>query len=314
MIGIFQQVERVIIMGWRTIVVTQHAKVSLMTGNLVIQTDTDRLHVPVRDVGVLLFQTLQAVITAPAIIALAEKQAKIIFTGQNGQPICTTSGDYTKAQSMVTVGKQVTWNPQRIQKLWTRIVASKIQNQIQVVRFIGQDTKDLDQEFKQLELNDVTNREAVIARKYFPLVFGPDFSRTDLDPINAALNYGYALLLAAIDQAISTRGYLTCWGIHHSRTDNANNLGSDLMEPFRPVIDQWVSQQKMRDFTPDIKYGLVELLDVELTFNDQKTILRNAIPKYVDQCLNYLDQTSQKIRIEVDLPSEVSSHAINGSV
>lgn len=70
----------------------------------------------------------------------------------------------------------------------------------------------------------------------------------------------------------------------------------------------------MRDFTPDIKYGLVELLDVELTFNDQKTILRNAIPKYVDQCLNYLDQTSQKIRIEVDLPSEVSSHAINGSV
>lgn len=59
-------------MGWRTVVVTQHAKVSLMTGNIVIQTDTDRYHVPVRDIGVLLIQTMQAVITAPAIVALAE--------------------------------------------------------------------------------------------------------------------------------------------------------------------------------------------------------------------------------------------------
>lgn len=301
-------------MGWRTVVVTQHAKVSLSTGNLVIQTDTDRLHVPVRDVGVLLIQTLQAVITAPAVVALAEVQAKIIFTGRDGQPICTTSGDYSNVQSTVTVGKQMTWSKSRIATLWTRVTASKLQNQIQVVEFVGGETTSLRQELDQLEVGDVTNREAVVARRYFPRLFGQDFSRTDLTPVNAALNYGYAILLSAVDQAICTRGYLTCWGIHHTRTDNAFNLGSDLMEPFRPVVDQWVSQQKIRDFTPDIKYGLVDLLNVQLTYNHQNTILRNAIPKYVDQCLNYLGEVTDQVRIEVALPSEVSSHAINGHV
>ncbi|CAJ1225427.1 hypothetical protein LZY01_14410 [Levilactobacillus zymae] len=115
-------------MGWRTIVVTQHAKISLMTGNLVVQTDTDRYHIPVRDVGVLLIQTVQAVITAAALVALAEVQAKVIFTGRDGQPICTTTGDYSNAQSAVTVQEQVAWPQDRMMKLWTRIVASKLQN------------------------------------------------------------------------------------------------------------------------------------------------------------------------------------------
>lgn len=301
-------------MGWRTVVVTQHAKVSLTAGNIVIQTDSDRYHVPVRDIGILLMQTMQAVITTPAIVALAEVQAKILFTGRDGQLACATTGDYANSQSAVTVLEQVNWSEERTQRLWTRIIASKIRNQIQVADFIGVETDDLEQELTGLELNDISNREAVVARRYFPLVFGDDFSRSDLTATNAALNYGYAILLSLVDQAIGVRGYLTCLGIHHSRTDNAYNLGSDLMEPFRPIVDQWVSQQVLRDFTPDIKYGLVDLLNVALVFNGQKTILRNAITKHVGNCLNYLAQTTDKIRIEVEIPNEVSSYAINGTV
>ncbi|SMS13216.1 type II CRISPR-associated endonuclease Cas1 [Levilactobacillus zymae] len=301
-------------MGWRTVVVTQHAKISLMTGNLVVQTDTDRYHIPVRDVGVLLIQTVQAVITAAALVALAEVQAKVIFTGRDGQPICTTTGDYSNAQSAVTVQEQVAWPQERMMKLWTRIVASKLQNQIRVAQFVNAPIENLQQELDQLEFNDITNREAVVARRYFPLIFGDDFSRSDLTPINAALNYGYAILLSTVDQAIGVRGYLTCLGIHHARTDNAYNLGSDLMEPFRPIIDQWVSQQKIRDFTPDIKYGLVDLLNVAMTYNGQQTILRNAIPKYVGHCLDYLSGTVGTIQVEVEIPNEVSSHALNGTV
>lgn len=301
-------------MGWRTVIVTQHAKVSLVTGNIVIQTDTDRYHVPVRDIGMLLIQTMQAVITAPAIVALAEVQAKIMFTGRDGQPACTTSGNYANAQSAVTVQEQVAWPEDRVAKLWTRIVASKIQNQIRVVEVIEASPAPLQQELDQLELNDPTNREAVVARRYFPLLFGEGFSRSDFSPVNAALNYGYAILLATVDQAIGVRGYLTCLGIHHSRTDNAYNLGSDLMEPFRPIVDQWVAQRKIRDFTPDIKYGLVDLLNVAIVYNDQETILRNAIPKYVGACLEYLAGTKDEIQVEVGIPNEVSSHAINGTV
>lgn len=301
-------------MGWRTVVVTQHAKVSLMTGNLVIQTDTERYHVPVSDVGVLLMQTMQAVITTAAIVALAEVQATIIFTGRDGQLSCTTSGNYANAQSAELIRKQVDWRAQRVAQLWMRVVASKLQNQIQVAQFMNHDTEQLQQELDQLELNDVTNREAVVARRYFPLIFGSDFSRSDFSPVNAALNYGYGIILSSIDQAIGVYGYQTCLGIHHARTDNAYNLGSDLMEPFRPLVDQWVARQHIRDFTPDVKYGLVDLLNVNLKFNGQQTILRNAIPKHVGNCLHYLGEETNQIKIEVEIPNEVSSYAINGHV
>lgn len=171
-------------MGWRTIVVTQHAKISLMTGNLVIQTDSERYHVPVRDVGILLIQTMQAVLTTACIVALAETQAKIIFTGRDGQPICTTSGNDQQAQLAVTIEKQVNWSEERVEKLWTRIITAKIKNQIAVAQFSGgAETTALKQELNQVEINDVTNREAVVARKYFPLLFGSGFSRSDLSPI-----------------------------------------------------------------------------------------------------------------------------------
>lgn len=302
------------IMGWRTVVVTQHAKVSLNANSLLIQTDQDRYHVPVEDVEVLLIQTLQAVITTAAISALAEVHAKIVFTGRSGQPCCEVNDYAPNARTAATVIGQVTWSQELIAKLWTRIVASKIDMQIQVAQFNHCKVEKLCSERDKLELNDMTNREAVVAHQYFPLIFGQDFSRSDFNVINAALNYGYSILLATINRAITAKGYLTCIGIHHSNESNTYNLGSDLMEPFRPIIDLWLSQHRLTDFTPDVKIGLIDLLNVELKFNGQKTIMRRAIVQHVSNCLNYLSGEADKIRIEVELPNEVSYHAINDHV
>lgn len=107
---------------------------------------------------------------------------------------------------------------------------------------------------------------------------------------------------------------MTCIGIHHDRTDNQYNLGSDLMEPFRPIIDQWVATHKFNEFTPDIKYGLVDLLNLELVFNGKKGLLRNIIGDYVNDCLRFLNQEINHINVEVTIPNEVSSREINGFI
>lgn len=301
-------------MGWRTILISQHAKISLETGNLVIQTNSDRYHTPVRDINILLIQTLQAVITTAAVAALSEVHAKIIFTGRDGQPISETTGCYPNSRTAALVCSQVNWEKNRIENLWTRIVAAKLNNQIEVAKLVGANTISLSDEVDKLELNDATNREATVARQYFPLLFGKNFSRSDLVPVNAALNYGYSILLSLINRSIVSRGYLTCFGIHHISTENSFNLGSDLMEPFRPIIDFWVSQQKINDLTPDIKFGLVRLLEVNMVFNGKQEILSNAVDRYVAVCLHYLSGETDQVRIEVEVPNEVSDHAINDYV
>lgn len=195
--------------------------------------------------------------------------------------------------------------------LWTKIVAAKIINQLQVLDIYGHDISLISDELNQLELNDETNREAVVARKYFPLLFENEkFSRRSMTAVNAALNYGYSILLSTINRAIVTKGYLTQLGIHHQNTENQFNLGSDLMEPFRPVIDYWVANQNFTELTPDVKFGLVDSLNLEITFNDKKMLVRNAINLYVSQCLNYLSEKSKKIKIEMRFNNEVPNNAL----
>ncbi|RRK10920.1 type II CRISPR-associated endonuclease Cas1 [Lactiplantibacillus garii] len=301
-------------MGWRNMVITQHAKVSYSNRLLIIQTDQDKYHVPITDLQLLLIGTTQAVVTTSAVCALAEAHVKIVFTDHQGEPVCETNDYYPTRRTADLVRKQVAWSTQRVENLWTKITASKITNQIQVIDFIGGDSQELSDELDKLELNDATNREAVVANKYFTLLFGDEFHRRNFDPANAALNYGYALLLSLVNREIVSNGYLTCIGIHHVNNENEFNLGSDLMEPFRPIVDQWVSQQKFIELTPDVKIGLVALLSVEINFNGQQTYLSNAISQHVASCLHFLSEETDEIKVEVILPDEVSSHAINSHV
>lgn len=140
-----------------------------------------------------------------------------------------------------------------------------------------------------------------------------DESRRDFSATNAALNYGYAILLSAVNREIVANGYLTQLGIHHHSQENEFNLGSDLMEPFRPIIDGWVKHHQFKEFNVEVKYGLVQLLDFEFKYNQKNTILRNAISRHVSNCLKYLSEEIAETEIEVEI-NEVSDNAFNGDV
>ena len=303
-------------MGWRSVIITQHAKLTYSMQMMIVQTRDGINQIPIEDINLLLVSTTQAVITSALISKLAQNQTKVIFVDEKDNPVVETAVYYPGARNMAKLKKQFNWDEHLKEMLWTRIVSQKIKNQIAVLANYHLDKDEVQSELDQLEINDESNREAIAARKYFMLLFDKDFVRRDTNAINAALDYGYAILLSSFNREIVMNGYLTYFGIHHCSQENQFNLASDLMEPFRPFVDYWVkAHEKIKELTPDIKYGLVELLSLEIKFNGKKTLLTNAITVYVRECLKFLSGESKKLpEMEMSLTNEVPNNALNDNV
>ena len=303
-------------MGWRSVIITQHAKLTYSMQMMIVQTRDGINQIPIEDINLLLVSTTQAVITSALISELAQNQTKIIFVDEKGNPIVETAVYYPGTRNMAKLTQQFNWDDHLKELLWTKIVSQKIKNQIAVLENYHLDKDDVQIELDQLEINDESNREAIAARKYFMLLFDKNFVRRDTSAVNAALDYGYAILLSSFNREIVMNGYLTYFGIHHCSQENQFNLASDLMEPFRPFVDYWVkAHEKIKELTPDIKYGLVELLSLEIKFNGKKTLLTNAITVYVRECLKFLSGDSKELpEMEMSLTNEVPNNALNDNV
>ena len=301
-------------MGFRNVIITQHSKLSYSNNAMIVQNKDGINQIPLVDMDILLISTTQAVITSALVGKLAESGIKVIFIDNKNEPVTETVNYYPNNRSLGTYLQQYEWNDHVKEILWTKIVRSKIINQIKVLKNYQIDCQDLKNELDKLEINDMTNREAVVARKYFEKLFGNKYSRKDFTPMNAALNYGYSILLSAVNKEIVSAGYVTYLGIHHQSQENMFNFGSDLMEPFRPVVDYWLADKNFLDFTPDIKYGLVDLLNLEIKYNKKQMLLKNAIAKYVRDVIEYLNQETVEFDMEVEFTNEVPNNAINDNV
>ena len=122
-------------------------------------------------------------------------------------------------------------------------MAEKIRKQEEHLRYWRRPEADmLNGYINEIEFDDVTNREGHAAKVYFNALFGMDFTRTAENSLNAALNYGYALLLSTFNRCVVANGYLTQLGLFHDNMFNPFNLSSDLMEPYRPLVDYYVKQ------------------------------------------------------------------------
>ena len=148
----------------------------------------------------------------------------------------------------------------------------------------------LDTYLKEITWNDGTNREGHAAKVYFNSLFGLDFTRTEDSLINAALNYGYSVLMSAFAREIVASGYLTQLGIFHDNMFNQFNLASDLMEPFRILIDREVLMMTLEVFQHSEKMQLVNVLNHEVRIDGKVQYVINAIKIY---CISVFDALSE---------------------
>ena len=126
----------------------------------------------------------------------------------------------------------------------------------------------------------MTNREGHAAKVYFNALFGRDFTRTAENSINAALNYGYSLILSSFNRCIVANGYLTQLGLFHDNMFNPFNLASDFMEPFRPIVDYKVKQLNPEKFEHEEKMEILKILQGEVVINGRMEYVSNAIKIY----------------------------------
>ena len=268
-------------MSWRVVVVTSNAKVDFKMDYLVVRTLDETRRVHISEIGVLMLESTAISITSYALCELLAHKVKVIFCDQKRNPYgellpCSGSHDST-----AKIRQQMGWTNTNKEAVWTEIVRAKIRNQRDVLIHWNRPQADMLTEYlSQLQQGDSTNREGHAAKVYFNALFGMEFSRALALPENAALDYGYGLILSAVNREIATAGYLTQLGIFHDNVFNAYNLGCDLMEPLRPMIDDAVMKMKPDVFEKEQKHALVRLLHADVTLDGKKHVLLYALRLY----------------------------------
>lgn len=128
------------------------------------------------------------------------------------------------------------------------------------------------------------------------MLFGNSFIRFEDDHINAALNYGYTILCSAFNRVIALHGYNTALGIHHHSRNNPYNLSCDLMEPFRPFVDQVVYHMNGQELTWENKQRLIGLLHNKCTYDGYETTISNAIENFVLNAVSVMEVPRSKLK------------------
>lgn len=267
-------------MSWRTVVISKNAKLDYQLGYLVVR-NQDVVKIHINEIAVLIIETTSVSLTAALLCELTKKKVKIIFCDEKRNPSSELIPYYGSHDTSMKVRKQIAWSEDIKTAVWTEIVTEKIRKQAENLEHWNQGESELLYEYiSQMEFGDATNRDGHAAKVYFNALFGMDFTRTAENSINAALNYGYSLLLSTCTREITINGYITQLGLFHDNMFNPFNLASDLMEPFRPLVDNLIKQMAPEKFEHDEKMEVVKLLQKEIILAGRKEYLSNAMKLY----------------------------------
>lgn len=213
---------------------------------------------------------------------LVKNKIKVIFCDEKRNPSSELMPYYGSHDTSAKIRNQIAWNDDIKATVWTEIVTEKIRKQKELLERIGKDEEAmlLQNYIKEIQYGDSTNREGHAAKVYFNALFGKEFTRTADCNINAALNYGYSILLSSFTREIVANGYITQLGLFHDNMFNQFNLASDLMEPFRPIVDELVYDMELGTFEKEEKMKLVNILNQTVRINDRSEYVNNAVKIY----------------------------------
>lgn len=278
-------------MSWRVVVISKRSKLDYKMGSLVVRSEDEEKRIFLDDISVLMCETTAISITAYLLAELTARKIKVIFCDNKHNPASELVPMYGSYVSSGRIREQITWTETAKAKVWQQITKNKIMNQAKVLQKTGQNDKaaQLIIYANQVTPGDKTNREGHAAKVYFNSLFGLDFYRDASDIRNAILNYGYTILLACFNREIAASGYLTQLGIWHDNAENPFNLGSDLMEPYRPVIDWFAYEHSyFTVFEKEEKLQVLNLLNSKVRIDNTDQYLNNAIGIYARSVFNKL--------------------------
>ena len=279
-------------MSWRTVVVGGCGKLDYKMDYLVIRKQEGITRVHLSEIGILIIESTSISLTAALLCELVRKKVKVIFCDEQHNPYSELMSYYGSHDTSSKVKKQVAWRDSIKEMIWTEIVAEKIRKQAWHLGIVGcnEQSNMLTQYITELEPGDATNREGHAAKVYFNALFGLDFTRNEENSINAALNYGYGILLSCFTREIAANGYITQLGLFHDNMFNQFNLASDFMEPFRIMVDVTVKEMNPYCFERQEKFEVLQFLNEDVLIDGKHNFVSNAIKIYCRSVFDALNE------------------------
>ena len=287
-------------MGWRTIVVSKNCKLSYKNDYLIVRDDNLKM-IHLSEINTIIIENGMASITSYLINELANNKIKLIICDEKHNPSCEMVPYYGSFNTSKKRLNQTKWKQKKKDEAWQKIVQYKIYNQAKLLENLNiSGFEKLHEYVNQVELGDKSNREGHAAKVYFNLLFGVNFIRGREDNTNIALDYGYSILLSILNREVVNKGYITQLGINHKNEFNQFNLSCDLMEIFRPLVDEIVYENRELVFDKAFKYKLIDIYNRKILIENREQYLANAVPIFISSVFDFLEKEDCKKIINYD--------------
>lgn len=277
----------------KSILLENKASITVKNLQLVIKTESRESTIPLEDIGFLVVDHPEIYLSIPALNLLVENNTSIIICGINHLP----NGLFLNLNShhiqQEIFKNQIEATLPLKKQLWQQTIIEKIKNQGILLEKITGTKNAFDFLSSKVLSGDTSNMEGVAAAQYWKLFFTASenaksnilhFKRERYGEYpNNFLNYGYAILRAATARSLSGSGLLNTLGIHHKSKYNAFALADDIMEPFRPIVDEKVFElmqnYEEQELNTQLKSELLQILTRTVYFKEEKSPLMVALQK-----------------------------------
>ena len=268
----------------KSILIENKTSITAKNLQLIIKSEIRESTIPIEDIGFLVLDHQEIYVSLPAMNLMVENNTAVIICGKNHLP----NGMFLNLNShhiqQEVFKNQIDASIPLKKQLWQQTIIEKITNQGILLAKITEKKNTFEFLASKVLSGDTTNMEGVAAQQYWKSFFEIDFKRERYgDYPNNFLNYGYAILRAATARALSGSGLLNTLGIHHKSKYNAFALADDIMEPFRPLVDEKVFEIMQncdeQELNTKIKSELLQVLTRTVYFKEEKSPLMVALQK-----------------------------------
>lgn len=295
------------------------AKLNLKHGQLRLENDEGDFTLPLEDITALILESPQISLSSTLLSECQDQGIAVMTCDKMHMPNGVLLPFQPHSRQSRVARVQQSWSEPLRKRLWQRITQSKILNQASCLDMTvgGDESSRLKALVDRVGSGDPDNIEAQAARDYWPRLFGKDFRRHGNDNINAALNYGYAVVRAFVARSQVAYGLIPAFGIHHDNELNAFNLTDDVMEVFRPFVDHLVFGMKRdSEINPDdhqlsatTRQVLANIGNVNCRVNDQVHTIANACDLMAASLVSAIEGKSPALLVVPELVVSKGSSA-----
>ncbi|MBO5619453.1 MAG: type II CRISPR-associated endonuclease Cas1 [Paludibacteraceae bacterium] len=268
----------------QTLFFSNPCKLSLQLKQLVIEREDlpQPITRPIEDLSVVIIENQQVVVTIPLLNELAKNNVSVIFCNSHYMPSIQLIPLDANSTQQESYKYQLAATLPTTKRIWKEIIEAKIHNQALLLDSLSKNGLRLKPLYNNVKSGDVDNNEGVAARLYWHELFGDDFLRDRYGlPPNDLLNYGYTILRAATARALVGSGLNLAFGLFHRNKYNAFPLADDIMEAYRPYVDDivfrlWEIDNKIR-INKETKSELINIMYRDVLISNKKHPLQIAL-------------------------------------